>query len=180
MMNKKTIAIVGLVLILGIIITWWFIIPRGCPRANEQGANLCGYHIPGVQFLRVTPPATMQLLYNGTFNIDFINAFEEAEEITIEDIEIIHEGRCYNVEKRGAECTINEPEMGSKIPKGTMFEVVAYCPTVNKDADIEFLYITLTYKAIKDGEEITKVSEGGICIGNARDRDKFSMYAFAR
>ena len=168
-MDNKIAIVLGLVLILGVSIIWWL--------SSSKECSGCGYMASEMDFWRVRPPATYHLLKNGTLIIDFVNAFD-AEEITIEDIEIIYEGECYNEEKRGVQCNIEEPMVGSKFPKGTMFRVIAHCSYIKKDAELAFLYVTLTYKTIKDGDEVSRTSEGGICIGN--DGDMFSKYAFVR
>lgn len=154
--------ILGLVLILVISIILWFSSPKGCPGAN--GGYSCGYYgstddcAPIQTFL-----SSLNMKYSGKFASSFSNRFP-AEEIILEDIEVIYEGDCYNEEKRGSRCIIEQPEMGSNIPKGEILQLVAQCPSPKKDATHTFVYFIIKYKAIKDGEEITETSECGVCL----------------
>ena len=168
-MDKKIIVILGLGLILALSIIWWFSAPKGCPGAN--GGDSCGYY-GSTNYCNPLPPTlqSIRLQYDGTFTSDFLNGFS-AEEIILEDIDIIYEGECHNNGEKGSSCIIKQPEIGSNIPKGEVFQVVAQCPSPKKDAKQAFIYFILRYKATKDGEEITETSECGICLKD--DGDKF-------
>jgi len=160
-MDKRYVLIGGIVVLVGML--WQLGVFEGGP-GEVPLRDPCGY-ATSEGFSSVRPAlGTMRLQKEGIFKTEFITGVQKA---TINSLEVSYGSNYYRWEKGRISCNIKKPESDLVISSHEAFEVIANCPSIKKDADYAFLYITITYKA--EGENKTRTSQGGLCLRNTGD-----------
>jgi len=115
---------------------------------------------------------SIYLTYDGTFHSAVMNGLGAPMKLT--HLEVRYEGEYHNEYVEGKRCIIQEPIIGSDFEPGEVFEVMAYCPTINKDAKYASLHINFeyTYTHPTDNKNRTGKEDETICLLN--EGDEFS------
>jgi len=171
--NKKDISAI-IIFIFGplllLIFLWQLGIFGGGP-GTMHGPNACGGY---GGFGKVKPmEPSLQLLYDGTLSFSLMNGVGAPMKLT--RLEVRYEGEHHYEDIDGTKCIIQQPVTGTEFGAGRVFQVIAYCPNINKDAEHASIYLAFEYDYTHpkfDNEKQTRTEYGNLCLLN--EGDEFS------
>jgi len=165
--RTRALMVVILIIIIYAFVMWQLIISQSNVGTDTHGNPCGGYY----GFGKVKPmEPSLQLLYDGTFSVSLMNGLGMPMKLT--HLEVRYEGERHDEDVEGRECIIQQPVTGTEFDAGRVFQVIAHCPNINKEAERASIYLTFEYEYTIENNDVSATELGNLCLLN--NGDKFS------